>query len=90
MDFTIVETVNQVPTSIGSIKIDLIEVKDRFTGSLNRLVFYNVEVFDQNGNLMDVSKNSGDLIPYLTDVQKNWLIQFIIDMRTKAETELLP
>lgn len=83
----------RTPTSIGAIKITLIEIPNSLNADGELVTYrgadYHLEVRDQNGHLMSVPHDSGDLLPHLTPAQKTGLLQFIADLRTKAKTELL-
>jgi hypothetical protein len=91
MAFDIAQTVT--PTSIGGIRITLYEnpngtLPDGGIG-LIRTVSYEVEVLDQNNARMRTRGDIGNLIPHLTSQQMQALLQFMDDMRTKANAEIL-
>lgn len=79
-------SVSQVPTSIGTIRIRLMD-EDGVPGNMR--VFYNVEIYDQNGAPIQFPGAQGDLQPHLTPAQISALVSFMEAMRTKAETEWL-
>lgn len=78
------KTPNQIPTSIGKIKIVLID-----DPGLDKRVLYALDILDQDGDVIQSNQSSGNLVPHLTQDQINWLLQFGVDLRTKAESELL-
>lgn len=75
---------NRVPTSIGDIVIVLRDTVNPSAQTAN----YQVRVLDANGR--ELSGQSGDLVPHLTQTQINQLQSFMTAMRTKAVAEILP
>jgi len=77
----------RVPVAIGNIVITL---KDTVVHELDNVpykaVYYDVEIFMDDGSRVT---RHGDLQPHLTTEQKQALLNFVEDMRTKAETEFL-
>ena len=71
MDFIKYET--KTPTKVGSLRIIL----------ENDTVLYYVDLVDDDDNL--VSKEAGDLLPYLTLTQQTSIQKFMSDIILKAE-----
>ena len=94
--------ITQIPSEIGNLTITLSErvvspmpehtLQDGTvvpaTSALARDVYGEAIVQDQNGQGLKVWQ--GNLLNPLTTAQKVWLVQFIVDMRSKAVSELLP
>lgn len=77
----------RIPSSIGTINVFL---KAYIVGGqIKYKSTYEVEVLDQDGNRIIAAGDAGDLIPHLTQAQAAWLIQFMTDLRTKAQSEFL-
>lgn len=74
---------NSVPTSIGEIQIVLID----FPNDEDRARFA-IQVLDQNEEIMD--RKIGNLISHITAQQIAQIQNFMADIRTQAETEILP
>ena len=83
MSFQQYET--RVPTSIGLIRINLI---DQGTGPSGQEGSFKVELLDQNVKPIEFPGSSGDLVPHLTPQQITLIQTFLDQMRTLAE-ELL-
>jgi hypothetical protein len=79
-------TINQVPTTIGVIRVRLV---DEDGVPANMKAYYDVDVLDQDGNKIESRGTSGNLIPHLTAGQISALVDFMDTLRTKAETEWL-
>jgi hypothetical protein len=79
----------RTPTAIGSVVIILKDRPAMESQPASKTVSYDVAVLDQDGRRMDVPQDTGNLAPHLTQAQINALIQFMTDMRAKAEAELL-
>ena len=75
----------RTPTSIGLINIML---TDNDGIAANHIVTFAVQVRDQDGE--EITVRHGNLIQHLTVVQKTMLTNFLVDMRTKAKSEVLP
>lgn len=75
----------RTPTSIGSIFIAL---TDNDGEPANHIATFNIQILDQNGEYYKA--RTGDLQPHLTPEQTTAIINFMAEMRTKAEAELLP
>lgn len=75
---------NRIPTSIGTIALALF---DHDGVPANHTITFNVAVLDQNEEVL--AARTGDLELHLTAAQKIVLVDFMAEMRTKAETELL-
>lgn len=73
----------RAPTSIGDMYVTLTDYASA-TDTIRGII----EVRDQNGDVMRVW--SGDLAPHLTSGQKSGLQSFLADLRSQAETQLLP
>lgn len=73
---------NRVATSIGRIKIELVD-----DGQGGKTGSFHLIVMDQDG--LALKAFSGDLAPHLTPQQLTNVNQFLIDLRTLAETEIL-
>jgi len=76
---------SRVPTSIGEIGIALYNVDGQVA---NHMAKYNVKVLDQNGEVL--KQLNGDLKPHLTTEQTTTIVNFLADMRTKVETQIIP
>lgn len=77
---------NQVPTSIGPIRIHL----EDWDGILaNMRAFYDVDVLDQDGVTMRFPGSAGNLVPHLTQAQIDVLVNFMQEMRALAEQSFL-
>ena len=79
------EVANKVATTIGPIFIAL---TDNDGTSINHIITYNVQVLDQNGDVLDLK--AGDLEPHLVAGQKTAIVDFLAEIRAKAEAEFLP
>lgn len=73
----------KTPTSIGIISVTMTD------DSQNKRAFYTVEVRDQNGAELKVPGDSGNLVPYLSQADIAWLVDFMTRLRAKAVAEFL-
>jgi len=78
----------KTPAAIGGILITLKDVPATAEQPQQRGVTYQVEVLDANGQRLRLLR--GNLVPHLTQAQVNGLLSFMADLRTQAETEILP
>lgn len=76
---------NRIPTFIGFVKITLRD-PDGTIGS--KTIDGRVEILDQEGVVMRVWE--GDLRPHLSNQTLQTLSNFLTNLRTQAENELLP
>ena len=74
---------SEIPTEIGDIEVRLTDYQNGPQDEAG----YEVQVIDQNGNVMKVLK--GNLVPHLTSGQISGLAGFMVQLRTKAEQEIL-
>ena len=76
----------RIPVSIPKITISLIEAPDEM-GDITQSISYNLAVrYDDESEIRRI----GNLVPHLTPQQITALQTFMADMRTLAETEILP
>ena len=75
----------RTPTAIADIEIRLYSPDP--TGSETARAEYSVQVRFSDNSVRVVA---GDLVPHLSQAQINGLLNFVADMRTKANTEILP
>lgn len=75
----------RTPVAIGNIEIRLYD-PDPAEMNQRGADFAVVVRFDDG----EVKVMRGDLVPHLSQAQINALLGFVADMRTKAETEILP
>lgn len=73
---------NRVATTIGRIKIELVD-----DGQGNKSGEFHLIVYDQEGK--PLKAYSGDLAPHLTAQQQTNVNTFLNDLRTLAEAEIL-
>lgn len=76
----------RVPTSIGLIRISLI---DKGTGVSGQEGGYEVELLDQFDDPIIFNGSRGDLVPHLTPTQITNIQAFLDQMRTLAEELLI-
>ena len=76
---------NNVPTSIGRIVIRLVD-GDGTTG--NQRTLFKVQVLNASGDEFETL--TGNLVPHLTGAQITAIQDFLDDIRTQAENEILP
>jgi hypothetical protein len=83
----------QVPTSIGSIVIQLSDHNSTYTDDDGNVVptppvcTFVIEVLDQNGERMEPVR--GPLFEKITPESQQWILASIIGLRAQAEAEIL-
>ena len=75
----------RTPTAISDIEVRLYSPDP--TGNETARAEYSVQVRFSDNSVRVVA---GDLVPHLSQGQINALLSFMDDMRTKANTEILP
>lgn len=75
----------RIPVAVSDISIQLYSPDP--TGSETARAEYSVQVRYSDNSVRVVA---GDLVPHLSQAQINGLLNFVADMRTKANTEILP
>lgn len=78
----------KTPTSIGAIVVTLKDAPATAENPQIRTAYFQVEVLDVNGDRIRLLR--GDLVPHLTQAQAAGLLDFMADLRTQAENEVLP
>ena len=73
----------RIPASIGDIALILTD-HDAEPGQAQ----YEIQVLQADGSVFRVVR--GNLEPHLTPAQRTTIVAFLAEIRTKAETELLP
>ena len=84
MDF--IPSVRPIPDHIGDISFIITDYLDNTETPDS--VQYEVQVLQADDSVYNIEK--GDLIPYLTEAQIVWLIQFTADMRVLAQGLIPP
>jgi hypothetical protein len=81
---------NRIPTSIPYFEVRLIDnASDPDAGiDIGKHARYQIRVVDQDGELL--REVAGDLQPHLTGPQITGLLDFMTDLRTQIEAEILP
>ena len=75
------------PVAIPKITISLDETPGTEAGTIRQSVCYELTIlYDDNSEM----RRYGDLVPHLTQQQITDLQTFMADLRTLAETEILP
>jgi len=73
----------RIPAAIGDISVVLTD----YSGVDPSTARFEVQVLMQDGNIFKLIQ--GDLAPHLTSAQISGLMDFMDDMRAKAESEIL-
>jgi len=76
---------DRIPSALGEIKITLVTNYDLIEGQ--QRAYFSVHVLDQDGRVLTTV--DGDLVPHITQVQRDGLISFMDDLRTQAYDEIL-
>jgi hypothetical protein len=93
MPFSIAQPKN--PTSLGAITVVLRDIPASINSMTGEPIpeaksaIYEVVILDQNGHRINVQGDAGDLVPYLTQTDITWLLDFVGRLRIKAENEFL-
>jgi len=74
---------SKVPAAIGDISVVLTD----YSGTAPSTAHFEVRVLEADGNMFGLI--NGDLVPHLTPAQISGLMDFMADMRAKAESEIL-
>jgi hypothetical protein len=81
-------TVNRVPSEISTLEITLLDTTEEDDPRGPKAALYRITVEDQYGQPMN--HYNGDLVPHLTSAQVQGLLDFMDDLRSQAESEILP
>ena len=88
MTFPLEQSIIQTPTEVPTVDISLWVTNHIKDDREPKGAEYTILVLDQDGDVMKTLR--GDLLPHLTTVQKNWLLQFMDDIKVQAEAQILP
>lgn len=75
-----------IPVAIEDISITLTDYIETIERPAHKTAEYSVQVLYSNGMIKVMT---GNLVPHLTQGQIDGLMDFMADMRTKAESEIL-
>ncbi len=76
------------PTKITEIRI-LLRSAPAPDGTMDKDVFYEVTLLDQNGNKIETPSTRGNLAPHITMADKVWLADFMDRLRAQAVAQFI-
>ena len=79
---------SKVPAAIGATIITLKDVPATAETPAIKAAYFQLDVLDASG--VRINQLSGNLVPHLTQAQIAGQLQFMADLRTQAEAQILP